>query len=103
MSLIEKEKPIGICGFVKRDTLESADIGFGILPEFEGKGYTLEASKEMMEYGKSILKLNPILAITSVINFKSQGLLNKIGLYQKKKLKPDGSEIELLLFSDEIE
>ncbi len=53
VSLKQNMQPIGICGFVKRDYLESADIGFAILPEFERCGYTYEASNAMMDYGKS--------------------------------------------------
>src|SRR5689334_20239774 len=30
--------PLGICGFVKRDGLDHADIGFAFLPQFEKKG-----------------------------------------------------------------
>src|SRR6478672_9946174 len=32
---------IGICGFVRRDSLPDADIGFAFLPQFEGKGYAV--------------------------------------------------------------
>jgi len=101
MSLKENNEPVGICGFVKRDTLANADIGFGILPEFERKGYTFEASIAMMDYGKSNLNINPILAITSNVNFKSQRLLNKIGLYEKWTIMLD--EREVLLYSNEVD
>src|SRR5690349_8056597 len=30
---------IGICGLVKRETLEWVDVGFAFLEEFRGKGY----------------------------------------------------------------
>lgn len=101
MSLKENKKPIGICGFVKRNYLDSADIGFGILPEYEGKGYTFEALKAIMDYGKLILRLNPVLAITSKKNIKSQHLLNKIGLFKKSTIKPEA--IEILLYSNVIQ
>src|SRR5205823_3192935 len=29
-------KPIGMCGFLKRTFLDDADIGYALLPEFEG-------------------------------------------------------------------
>jgi len=99
MSLKENKEPVGICGFVKRDTLENADIGFGILPEFEKKGYTYEASRAMMDYGRLTLKINPILAITSVVNIKSQSVLKKIGLHKKGTIIL--GEKEVLLYSDE--
>src|SRR5215213_2659832 len=42
---------IGICGFVRRDTLPDADIGFAFLPQFERKGYAFESAAAVMEYG----------------------------------------------------
>jgi len=93
--------PIGICGFVKRDYLDHADIGFAILPEYEGNGYTYEACIELIKYGKTKLNLTPILAITSPENIKSCHLLNKIGLHQIGKVQPNKTSTELLLFSNE--
>ena len=37
--LKESHIPIGLCGFIKRDYLDSEDIGFALLPEYERKGY----------------------------------------------------------------
>ncbi len=99
MCLKESSVPIGICGFVKRDYLDNPDIGFAILPEYEGKSYTTEACKATLAYGKSELKLHPILGITTKKNSKSRYLLNKIGLQEKGKIKPPGDKEELLLFS----
>lgn len=100
MSLRENEIPIGICGFLKRDYLDHADIGFAILPEYEGKGYVFEAAKKLMEYGVDILQLNPILGITSSDNLRSQKLLLKIGFKETGTITPPNDNEELLLFSN---
>ena len=44
-SLINKKNgaKIGICGLYDRKGLDGIDIGFGILPEFEGLGYAFES------------------------------------------------------------
>src|SRR6478736_8102385 len=45
LSLVEEKgnrKSIGMCGILKRDSLENPDIGFALLPEFVGKGYAFE-------------------------------------------------------------
>lgn len=99
MCLRENDVPIGICGFLKRDYLENVDIGFAVLPEYEGKGYTLEASKSMLEFGKLKLNMDTILAITTKENIKSRNLLQKIGLTEVGKIKPNEKNEELLLFS----
>lgn len=36
--------PIGICGLIKRDSLEDVDIGFSFLSEFQSKGYGYEVA-----------------------------------------------------------
>lgn len=99
MVLKESHQPIGICGFLKRDYLDHPDIGFAILPAFERKGYTLEASMTMMDYGTNSLGLARILAITTPKNKASQGLLKKIGLSHIGEVKPDDDKEELMLFS----
>ena len=52
-----------------------------------------------MDYGRLTLKINPILAITSVVNIKSQSVLKKIGLHKKGTIII--GEKEVLLYSDE--
>ena len=101
MILKAENKPIGVCGFIKRDFLEHADIGFALLPEYEGKGYAFEAATETMNFGKTNLQLNTILAITTPENIKSKNLLIKIGLREIGTIHPDIYDIDLLLFSNE--
>tara|TARA_R110002050_G_scaffold56512_3_gene127142 strand:- start:104037 stop:104540 length:504 start_codon:yes stop_codon:yes gene_type:complete len=100
MCLRDSREPIGICGFIKRDYLENADIGFAILPEFEGKGYTYEAASATLVYGKTELKLEKILALTTEENKKSRYLLSKIGLTKIGSVKPNKGTVEFLLFSN---
>jgi len=100
MSLKENGKPIGLCGFLKREYLEHADIGFAILPKYEGQGYVLEAAKASMEFGQNKLKLDTILGITSFDNKRSINLLLRIGLVEIGKVTPPDKTEELLLFSN---
>ena len=61
MELKDTEEPIGMCGLVKRKSLEHVDIGFALLPQFARQGYTFEAAKATLSYAKEKLKipLNP--------------------------------------------
>lgn len=95
----EKNKPIGTCGLIKRDTLEHVDIGFAMLPNYEGKGYGYEASTEIISLAKNIFKLEKLVAITNLDNHNSIKLLEKLGLKFEKKVKPFDDEKELLLFA----
>ncbi|MBL7962195.1 GNAT family N-acetyltransferase, partial [bacterium] len=44
MELKIGKAPIGMCGLIKRDFLPDPDIGFALMPEFEGKGYGYESA-----------------------------------------------------------
>jgi RimJ/RimL family protein N-acetyltransferase len=90
---------IGMCGFVKRDGLPDADIGFAFLPQFERLGYAYESAAAVMKYGREVLGLKRVLAITSLDNESSIRLLGKLGFgYEGLKKLPDSTE-EIKLFS----
>ena len=72
--------PIGICGLLKRDTLDDPDIGFAMLPKFRNNGYTYEAALAAMNNGRNIFGYQRIVAITSPANEASNQLLIKMGL-----------------------
>jgi RimJ/RimL family protein N-acetyltransferase len=70
---------IGICGLLKRDSLDDVDIGYAFLSRFWGQGYAYEAAHAIVEYGRTQLQLNRLVAITSVDNSSSVRLLDKLG------------------------
>ena len=72
-------KQVGICGFVRRDSLPGPDIGFAFLPEYERNGYGYESAAALMEYGRNVLGLDIVLAITTTDNEASGHLLEKLG------------------------
>ncbi|WP_103068774.1 GNAT family N-acetyltransferase [Aquimarina sediminis] len=91
--------PIGMCGLVKRETLDDIDIGFAMLPQYLGLGYGYEIANATMNYAKNILKIDKILGITDTNNIASINLLNKIGLRFVKTLKLSENDT-VLLFSN---
>jgi RimJ/RimL family protein N-acetyltransferase len=95
--------PIGICGFVRRDTLPDADIGFAFLPQFERKGYAFESAAAVMEYGREVLGLKRVLAITSVDNESSGRLLGKLGFNCDGLVTLPGDTEEIKLFSSDVD
>lgn len=92
--------PVGVCGFVKRDSLPDPDIGFALLPQYERKGYGFESAFAVMQYGKNTLHLVRVLAITSLDNESSAKLLEKIGFKFDREVRM-GDEI-LKLFSQKL-
>lgn len=98
----ESETLIGMCGLVKRDSLDDVDIGFAFLPDAAGKGYGYEIASATLTYAKETLKLQKVIAIVNPENKASIGLIEKLGLvYEKRILLPPTGK-ELLLFSIEF-
>ncbi|WP_291403618.1 GNAT family N-acetyltransferase [Daejeonella sp.] len=97
---LKNEKiPIGICGIIKRDTLEFPDIGYAFLPKYMGQGYAFEIAQQTLQYAKNQLNINKILAITNPENKASIKLLGKLGLTFQKMIDATNDSIELKLFS----
>ncbi|WP_068986833.1 MULTISPECIES: GNAT family N-acetyltransferase [Lysinibacillus] len=100
--LVERKEdniPLGICGLVKRDSLEDVDIGFAFLPTYWGKGYAYEAASAVLAYGLDTLGLKRIVAITTQDNYASAKLLEKVGLKFERLVQLSNDEEELRLFS----
>lgn len=89
--------PIGICGLIKRETLDDVDIGFAFLPEFWSKGYAFESATAVMAYGRDVIGLKRMIAIVSPGNDRSIDVLTRLGLrYECMITWPeDGSELKL--------
>ncbi|ASS49709.1 MAG: hypothetical protein A3D31_09015 [Candidatus Fluviicola riflensis] len=83
LELRDSGKRIGMCGLYKRDNLNYYDLGFALLPEFEGKGYAREACEFVIEESREALKLQSLLAITDKSNLRSIQLLERLGFEWK--------------------
>jgi RimJ/RimL family protein N-acetyltransferase len=92
------ETSIGICGLLKRDALDDVDIGFAFLPQYRSKGYAFESAAAVMDYGRKVLGLRRVVAITNEDNAGSIRVLEKIGMSFDRmiRLSDDGPEIRLL-------
>ena len=103
VELRETSTPIGICGPLKRETLEYPDIGFAFLPPFWGQGYALESSAAVMNYSREVLGLNNIAAITTPTNEPSIKLLEKLGFrfQSMKSLTENEPPVKLFLSKPE--
>jgi ribosomal-protein-alanine N-acetyltransferase len=70
---------VGMCGLIRRDTLPDVDLGYALLTQYTGKGYALEASTAVLDYGHDVLHLHRIVAFTALENPRSVSLLEKLG------------------------
>ena len=102
VNLKATDESIGMCGLIKRDTLEDVDIGYAYLPRFWSKGYAVEAARAVKEYAKNVIGLKRIVAITDPENVGSIRVLEKIGLKFEKMVKLSEDDIDLKLFAANI-
>ncbi|MBA2627296.1 MAG: GNAT family N-acetyltransferase [Gemmatimonadales bacterium] len=88
---------IGLCGLVKRDTLDDADLGFAFLPDWRRQGYAREAASAVVAYSRGVLRLPRLAAIVAPRNHASLRLLADLGFRYERRVRmaPDVEEIEL--------
>jgi RimJ/RimL family protein N-acetyltransferase len=79
VELKDSGEPIGMCGLIKRETLDGVDIGYAYLAPYCGRGYAYEAGRAVLALAPA-LGLKRVLAITSPNNLASNGLLRKMGM-----------------------
>lgn len=91
-------EPVGMCGLLKRDSLDDVDIGYAILERFWRHGYAYEAAAAVIDYGLNQLRLPRIVAITDPSNTASIHLLEKLGLRFDRMVHLPGHEGESRLF-----
>jgi ribosomal-protein-alanine N-acetyltransferase len=90
--------PVGICGLVKRDGLDDADIGFAFLSRHCSKGYGVESASAVLAHARQELRLQRVVAITAPDNAASIAVLEKIGLRFERMIRLSGQGPELKLF-----
>ena len=98
----DDDTAIGICGLFRRDSLDEPDIGYGVLPEYCGKGYAYEASRAVMEFARSDLALARLIAIISPNNEPSIGLIRKLGLRFERMHRMQEDEDEVCIYGVQL-
>ncbi len=97
VTLKQDGTPIGMCGLVKRDTLEHPDIGFAFLPLYWSRGYAVEAASAVLAWARGTFGLPRILAVVQEDNASSIRLLHRLGLTRQGtvRMPPDDHEVSL--------
>lgn len=99
VQLRASETAIGMCGLLKRESLSDVDIGFAFLPQYRTKGYAYESAAAVMNYARTNLGLNRVVAIADDDNTGSHRVLEKIGMSFERRIRlsDDGPEIRLFV------
>ena len=91
--------PIGMCGLLKRESLEDVDVGFAFLPRFWSRGFAFESASAVLAHGRQTWGLKRILAITSPDNEASIRLLAKLGFRFERMARLSGESPEVEVFA----
>lgn len=84
---------MGMCGLIKRDTLDDVDLGYALLPGYWSQGYGREAAAATLEHGMRDCGLRRIVAIVSPHNDGSIRLLEDVGFdFERMLVLPGGTE-----------
>jgi RimJ/RimL family protein N-acetyltransferase len=96
VELKESGVALGMCGLIKRETLDGVDLGYAFLAAHCGQGYAYEAGRAVLELAPS-LGLRRVLAITSPNNLASNHLLRKLGMRFERyvQLRPEDAGTNL--------
>ena len=81
VELKETGESIGMCGLIKRETLEDVDLGYAYLPKFWSKGYAVESALAMKQFARDVVGLKRIVAITDPRNAGSIRVLENLSRY----------------------
>jgi RimJ/RimL family protein N-acetyltransferase len=93
---------MGICGLFKRENLNYPDIGFGLLPEFCGRGYAGEAAFAVLVHARDDLRIEELTAIVSPGNAPSIRLIEKLGLVFVEMITMPGDDERICLYSTRL-
>ena len=86
--LIDINKTVGTIGLLNFNSQKkSIEIGYGISPDYWGKGIFNNAAQLLIDHIKIKLKVHNVYAKTSAINKKSIKALSKLGFKKNKLVK----------------
>ena len=92
-------RSVGLAGLVKRDGLETPDVGYAFLPSAWGLGYAQEAAAGVLRHARTALGIPKLAAITSPENYASMAVLRKIGFAYQGLIQLPGMERESTHFT----
>lgn len=98
VTLKDSGTPIGICGLFQRPYLPGPDLGYSLLPAFEGNGYAREAAAGTLQYVRTHQGRHTLSAIVSAANIRSVQLLRKLGFVYDKDIRPPGEDRMVSLY-----
>jgi [ribosomal protein S5]-alanine N-acetyltransferase len=93
---------IGMCGLVKRPSLDYVDLGYAFLPGYTGQGYAFEAGQACTLAAQRDFALPRLLAIVNPGNMASRRLLEKLAFAFARMQTVHDDEPALCVYQREL-
>lgn len=77
--ILEHDEVIGLCSVTRSPELGVIDIGYGIAPSRQGRGFASQAIAEVVAWAANAPSITAVTAETSVDNGASQRVLERNG------------------------
>lgn len=101
VELKDSAVPVGMCGLIKRATLDGVDLGYAFLEAWRGRGFAYEAACAVLLHARE-LGMTRLLAITTPNNLASNCLLRKLGFGFERIMHLDAKDAGTNLYSIDI-
>ena len=95
----EDGAPVGMCGIIKRDTMDDPELAYAYLERYHGKGYGGEAAIATLDHARSHLGLTRLAAIVNPENVASIRILEKAGLTYRGPILMPGETVPISHFT----
>jgi RimJ/RimL family protein N-acetyltransferase len=91
---------VGDCGLTPQvvDGVTELEVGYHVLPAFQGRGYATEAAAACRDFARAVLGSTRLIAIIHPDNRPSQRVAEKIGLRPEKRALVHGGR-EAVIYS----
>jgi len=100
--LREDQTQLGICGLIKRDSLDDVDLGFALFERHWGRGYAREAAEAVIDFARDTVGLSRLAAVTNPKNVRSARLLEALGMKFERMVRLGDEEQEIRFFAREL-
>lgn len=93
---------MGMVGYFIRPGNDHGDIGFSILPEYEGHGYVYETATALIEILTTAFNITTFHAIVMPENNRSLSLIKRLGLTYLREFKEEATGTTLAVYEMHI-
>ena len=89
VALRATDEPVGICGLLRRPSLDAPDLGYAISARHAGRGYATEAARATLAHARRDLGMDRVVAITALDHAASQRVLVNAGMRRAGTVEGD--------------